>query len=398
MSELGFDRLLAIYRATRFDPRGEDGSLAIATGEVLTDLREIYTQPEIGKAAGIEPLSDPAKLRIGDEVRIRVGPPRLSIGRIVRSLDELLESRRARLKEPDTYFIIEGALDHSTTPVPDEITRYRTALEIVALFVKAAAYLDEIREELVFIHEGKFVTPVVYNVALLKRLSMSDADRLLGHFADDVHIDQKLAILSESICRLSAPRSAASRFTYLLDNLDEMEKEVRNGYKLFASSFSYAKIRGEIEAARVDYVSKIHKTLIDIQGQLLGIPVATVIVASQLKTAKSCGLEFWTNIAILGGAWIFVGLLAIAIVNQWVTLGSISQEIDGQRKRLEQDYAAIAAQFMDLFSKLGGRICWHRAALIGIGVVAIAGAAFATYVFLRITPVEISTCIAAAWL
>ena len=56
-----------------------------------------------------------------------------------------------------------------------------------------------------------------------------------------------------------------------------------------------------MEAAKVDYVAKIHKTLIDIQGQLLAIPVATIIVASQLKSNQTCGVDFWTNIAVLAG-------------------------------------------------------------------------------------------------
>ena len=108
------------------------------------------------------------------------------------------------------------------------------------------------------------------------------------------------------IIQMVEPVPAAQRFAYLLHNLDAVTETLRRGYRLFASSFSYSKIRGEVEAARVDYVAKIHKTLIDIQGQLLGIPVATIIVASQLKSSQGCGVEFWTNIAVLAGAWVFL--------------------------------------------------------------------------------------------
>jgi hypothetical protein len=65
---------------------------------------------------------------------------------------------------------------------------------------------------------------------------------------------------------IGEPQPAARRFPYLLENLDALLEEVSAGYRLFASSFSYAKIRSDVESARVEYVGKIHKTLIDIQG------------------------------------------------------------------------------------------------------------------------------------
>jgi hypothetical protein len=170
----------------------------------------------------------------------------------------------------------------------------------------------------------------------------------------------------------------------------------RNGYRLFASSFSYAKIRSDVEAAKVEYIGKIHKTLIDIQGQLLGIPVATIIVASQLKVAKDCGLEIWTNVGVLGGAWIFAVLLLIAIINQWLTLSAISGEIERQKTKLAADYAAISEQFLDIFKGLSSRIVWHRCALIGVGVIACAGAIFAFLVFARLTAVDPRSCWAAS--
>jgi len=184
----------------------------------------------------------------------------------------------------------------------------------------------------------------------------------------------------------------ASRFAYLLDNIAAVTDEVRNGYRLFASSFSYAKIRSDLEAARVEYISKIHKTLIDIQGQLLGVPVATIIVASQFKIANSCGVELWTNVAILSGAWVFFGLLLIAIVNQWLTLSSVSDEIERQRERLTAEYAAISDQFLDIFAGLLRRIVWHRLVLFGIGGVAFVGAIFASIAFVHLTGADLRGC------
>lgn len=384
MPRLRFGQLLGLYRHVDFDPTGDEGVLALTTPQQLADLQFIESDDAAGEDANLAVLADPTRLAVGQTVRLRVGPPRIGLGLLARSFDDLLKAADARIAEPAAYFVVDGKVEPQTSPTPI-VTAYRKVLAVVTLFAKAAAYLDPMRQELVFVHEGKVVVPVRYDVAVLGRVSVSAIDALLENFRDDVHQDQKLAILENAIVKMVESQPAARRFTYLLDNLSALTETVRQGYKLFASSFSYTKIRGEVEAAKVDYVAKIHKTLIDIQGQLLGIPVATIIVASQLKLSKACGAEFWTNVAVLAGAWVFLVLLLIAIVNQWVTLGAIDEDIRAQRSRLERDYAAITTQFLSIFTSLTSRVRWHRGALIGIVIVAVAGALFATYAYARLT-------------
>jgi hypothetical protein len=392
MPDLSFDQLLAIYRHTLFDAKGDEGTLLIASPEVLAVLQAIDGDDRLAGDANLAVLTDPADLVVGQDVRIRVGAPRLALGLLVRTFDDLLNAPEARLTEPKAYFVIDGRIEKGTTPPTVGQTGYRQILEVGALFAEAASYLDWTRQELVFFREGKFVVPVKYCAETVMRFAHGASDKLLDLFMDDVHRDQKLAILAEAIAHTCESQPLARRFTYLLDNITAVAEEVRNGYRLFASSFSYAKIRGDLEAAKVEYIGKIHKTLIDIQGQLLGIPVATIIVASQLKVATGCGLEFWTNVAVLGGVWIFLGLLLIAIVNQWFTLSSISDEIERQQTKLAADYAAISVQFIDVFAGLLGRITWHRSALVGIGVIAFLGAIFASYAFSHLTTPDLRTC------
>lgn len=42
-------------------------------------------------------------------------------------------------------------------------------------------------------------------------------------------------------------------------------------------------------------------------------------------------------------------LLLVAIVNQWVTLGAIAEDIAGQQTRLARDYAPMNGQFSAVF-------------------------------------------------
>lgn len=393
MPRLRFEQLLGLYRSVDFDAQGDEGSLTLSRPEQLADLQFIEDDDTAADDANLAVLTDPATLALGQTVRVRLAQPRIGLGILARTFDDLLKASEARIKEPAAYFVIDGRLDPQTAPPPPAMAAYRKVLTLVALFARAAAYLDQTRQELVFVHGGKVVVPVFYDVKALERVGIAAIDTLLDNFKDDVHQDQKLAILETAIVQMVEPLPATQRFTYLLDNLDAVTETLRQGYRLFASSFSYSKIRGEVEAARVDYVAKIHKTLIDIQGQLLGIPVATIIVASQLKASQGCGTEFWTNVAVLAGAWVFLVLLLIAIVNQWVTLGAINDDIKAQQKRLESDYAAISAQFVSIFTSLTKRVAWHRGALILIATIAGVGALFASYAFAKVTDSPM-TCLA----
>jgi len=384
MPRLRYEDLLELYRHTAFDPSGDEGILTIASPQALAILQLIETEEAAGEDANLAVLVDEANLSVGQTVRVRVGAPRISLGLLVRSVNDLLKAPEARVAEPAAYFVINGGIDPWKTPAPALIETYRQVLAVVDLLSMAAAYLDKTRQELVFVHDGKVPVPVRYDQAVLERVSATAIKGLLENFRDDVHQDQKLAILEDAVVQMIEGQSMSKRFIYLLDNLDALNESVRKGYRLFASSFSYKKIRGEIEAAKVDYVGKIHKTLVDIQVQLLSIPVATIIVASQLKVSPGCGVEFWTNIAVVAGAWVFLCLLLIAITNQWVTLSAIHQDVKAQQQRLERDYAPISPEFLVVFQGLLGRIRWHRVALGGIGLIAVLGALFATYAYRKL--------------
>lgn len=385
MPRVRFEDLLELYRNTAFDSSGDEGTLTIASPKALASLQLIETDEEAGDEANLAVLVDDAELTVGKTVRVRVGPPRIGLGFLVRSVDDLLKAPEARVVEPTAYFVIDGGIEAQTKPVPVLIETYRQILAVVDLLAKAAAYLDKTRQELVFVHDGKVPVPVRYDQGVLERVSVSAIKTLLENFRDDVHQDQKLAILEDAVVQMVEGQSTAKRFVYLLDNLDALTESVRKGYRLFASSFSYKKIRGEIEAAKVEYVGKIHKTLVDIQVQLLSVPVATIVVASQLKPSPGCGVEFWTNIAVVAGAWVFLSLLLIAITNQWATLSAIEQDVNAQQRRLKRDYEAISSEFAKVFQSLLNRILWHRVALGGIASVAILGALFATYAYGRLS-------------
>jgi hypothetical protein len=395
MARIRFEQLLELYRDTQFAGEGsvdDESELTIASLAIVDLLVRLETDEEAAADAGIALLDDIDQVAVGATVKVRIDAPRLGLGVLARNVDGLLNSIGARVEEPRRFYLIDPGYASDDAAVPDVIGRYRKVLEIVNLLACAASFLDTTRSEIIFVKEGKVVLPVRFDAADLAMLDIAAADRLLGQFADDLHHDQKCSILFEAMIDLCRAHKLDGRFKFVLANLCDLADKLAAGYKLFASSFSYSKIKGELEDARIDYTQKIHKTIVDIQSQLLGIPVATVVVASQMKVPTACGPELWVNFAVLISAWIFVGLLLIAIVNQWLTLSVIHDEIERQKKSLEKDYPTVGGDFVGTFNKLNARICWHKAGLSVIAAVGLMGAVVATCFYGEIAKMTPQPC------
>ena len=357
----------------------------IATEAIAETLRRIEANEALFDDVQIALVDEQETIEVGRVVRITWQAPSPRLGLLVNDFDDLFKTTRAVFEEPVAYYVIKARYGRGDEPVPNTIGQYHSLLTAMEIFRKAASYVDETQRELVFLGTEKMVVPLLFDKADLKPVLVNDSTRLVALFADPLHADQKFTILANAIQELAGSIRERSRFAHILRNLDLLCDKLEIGYRLFASSFSYSKIRNDVETARVDFVGKIHKTIVDIQGQLLGIPVATIVVASQLKVARSCGAEFWTNLTVLLGSIIFVLLLILAVTNQWKTLTVIGSEVERQRTRLEDDYEDISAQFIDIFDDLRARIAWHRKALITVLVIAFAGLFLAIVTFLALT-------------
>jgi hypothetical protein len=390
MAEVGFDDLVEVYRHTRFDGAG-GGVLTIANDHVVRTIRTIEADADLYDLTQIS-LVDPVDPVVGSSVSINVAAPSHRLGVLAQDFDRLFLAPGAAFAEPVAYYVIDPAFARGDASPPGDLVRYRVLLGVIAVLRDAATYVAELQRELVFIGDEKVEVPISFTTTDLPASLIQNAERLRRIFDDALHADEKSELLADAVIEISAGQRREARFTHIITNLDRVCEEVEKGYRLFVSSFSYSKIRKEIETARLDYIGKIHKTIVDIQGQLLGIPVATIVVASQLKAPGICDLAFWTNTAVLLGAWVFIGLLWLAIRNQWFTLGALKADIEGQRERLRKDYAAVRDDFDGAFADLEKRIGWHRMALCVIIGVAGVGALLATVAYLMLTPQGSAAC------
>ena len=384
MPQNSFDKLVALYRAINFQEKSRKGTLTIVDEEQRVLVHELLSSET--DEYGIQLLrGNTDALQIGEVVELEIGDPKIAIGIVATDIDDLLTAPKARIAEPKKYFIINDKFCVTDTTVPDLVERYRSVLKLITLFKNAAAYLDESTGELIFIQDGKYEVPTVFNVEDLLKVESASIIRMLESFENDTHLDQKLAILAksvQSVCNSSKPKE---RFSYLLEHLPELVKSFSEGYRLFVADFSYDKIVNQLEVAKFEEIGKIHKTFADIQNQILGIPVATIIVATQMKAASEIGYEFWVNTAVLVGCWVFAILSIFVLRNQLHTLKAIGNEIDRKKQQMLKDYKSVEDLITKSFPFLEARLKAQRLAFYVVDFILVVGLVTSHIVYFNLT-------------
>lgn len=372
MSQTKFNQLVDLCRAINFDESSRRGMLTIANAVQRDGIVNMLSANN--DDYGLKILQGNADaLHIGEVVELEVSDPKLSIGIVATNLDDLFLAPKAHIREPARYFVISEKFSNSDHAIPDSVDRYRKLLKFIALLKQAAAYLDEETCELVFIQDGKYELPIRFTAADLLRMNISCISLLLDSFENDTHKDQKLAILAKSVQAVCNTAKPKERFGLLLEHLPELHKSFSEGYRLFVADFSYDKIVNQLEVAKLEEIGKIHKTFSDIQNQILGIPVATIIVATQMKFAATVGYEFWVNTAVLVGCWVFVILSMFVLVNQLHTLNAIGDEITRKKNQMINDYKSVEDLITKSFPLLENRLCAQRWAFYVVGAILIFG-------------------------
>lgn len=387
IAKANWDDLVKIVRglADRQNGPPVKGKFFIADQTALDALTTcIASEPDID--IRIVSGDAPALLSIGNTVAIEVSP-RFGFGLLVPDVGALLRAQYARVKEPVRFLLLEELITHSD-PIADDhlLARYRAVLRFMQTLKRAAAFLDPDEPALVFITGGKFEVQINYSEEDLSALSLADLRALSTILPEGTHEKQCAAILADAVVSMTQHLPSYSRFQHLLAHLPDLKKRFEDGYKLFASGFSYEKVRDQVESARVEYTGKIHKVFSDIQNQLLSIPVATIVVATQMKDATAVGYEFWINTAVLIGCWVFAVLMVFLLHNQSHTLSVLRVEIDRQKRQLNRDFASVADSFANTFTYLSRRAFTQRLTLWAIDGFVVLGLLLSHFVYFKLTP------------
>jgi len=384
MSDLRFADLVTIYQAAQFG-QGRLATITIANQQSLDALKIALKEENLDDSGISVSRGDPDDLVIGRTVQLHISAPRIALGRLARNLGDLLTTG-VLITEPKRYYLIDERFANGDTQVPESVDRYRKVLKFIDLLKECADYVDIAANELVFIKDGKFSIPVVITPSQIATADLTQIDKILSHFTDDTHKTQKLAILTNAVLSITQITAIRKRFSTLILEISELASKFNDGYKIFIADFSYDKVRDKFEEAKVENSGKLHKIFSDIQNQLLTIPVATVIVATQMKGTGDRAAAIG-NTALLIGAWIFSVLFSILWFNQLRTLLTLESEIKRQAKILKEDYESVGGMFDDLFTPLYERIRNQKILLGFVSFLVIVGLVASHYFYREISAI-----------
>lgn len=376
-----FNDLVSIYKATTFTPDSSSGVLTISEDSFLECLKDIIDNPD---DFGI--TIESGNLEVGENIIVNILPPKMRVGQFHWTFSDYLKNGKNRTKEASSYFIVEDRFYNRDQEIPLHVQKYRALLRIIALYKEASAYLDEPNCELVFVDSNVLKVPVNYTVADLAHINLDSYMSFLANFAEDTHKEQKLTILANSIKSICETKSKDYSFSYLINDFSQLEDSFNKGYRVFVSGFSYDKILDQLRVAKIEEMGKIHKVFSDIQNQALGIPVATIIVATQMKQAKGWDVQALVNTAVVLGALFFTAMILFVIFNQWQTLNAIADELNYKKEQAKNNYKSIYDDIKSTFRSLTVRLYTQKAVFGLLAIFVVVGIILTFKFYFMLTP------------
>lgn len=391
MKQTTFDTLLLpLYRSTTRKGSARKGELLLSSDVLVKAFEEVLRDD---RKYGIHMENETiGTYKVGDKVQVELNDPSVRQGLVAESFEAILEYPRGRSVCP-RFFWLEKSLGYSDAALASDPTfaRYQLLIQWVALLAQAAAFFEKDSEELVFLKDGKLSLPVLYSAEDLCTFDDKSLRDLLGRFADvDKMREQMLSILSEAVLKQVAGVEPKRRFIALLQHLPETLKSFEDGHRLYVANFSYEKVRDELQTAMLEELTKINRTFAEVQGQILGIPVATILVATQFKLAQQWGQDAWVNTAVLFGVLVFVILANFVMRNQMHTLDAIAEEIKRKEDKIQAEYSKVKDVVSGTFPKLKSRLCWQRTAFWTVQIILVIGALAASAFYLVMTKPALS--------
>lgn len=296
---------------------------------------------------------DSANLLISDDPKARTIESHSDKGFFV-SLDDLLASPARRVTSPSRFYLADSdsLYDGDAAILAPKVQHYFAAAKLYTLLGKACDHQGGVGEAktLIFLHKEKIEITPDYTIADIHELTG------LGNFeaefiTSETHHEQKWTILKTVLFELFSGRKRLP-FSDLLSLFDEFYEKALASYQLYVAEFSFQKVKEEVEKEKLDAMVKLNKVFSDVQGQLLAVPVALVLVGGQMEDR---GLWSSKNLLIWLGAVIFSILMDLLIRNQKHTLKAVKNEIDQQRKQIEKKYQTIAPRFEEIYKEIDDR-------------------------------------------
>ena len=277
-------------------------------------------------------------------VTIELPPPNAEYA-IVQHFEDILNYTNFLLEPPKAFFEISSGSDQFPQRYMDAV-RFGTFLKQVADHVeKNNGYST------CFLYSGaKLRIPITYNSQDLYELP--DLEKFLEHFNVPHHIE-KINFFKSSIVKIGiASQAEINTFGYLLKNFSAIQSTFESDFNLYLTDFSLEKILGEIEEKNMKLADKVAASLSDLQKTMVTIPLAIIFAATRIDQQ---GINTWTNILVLVSVWIFAIFTWCFFSSLKRNLQFVIDEINEQKKNIQEKYAPLACNLLPKFSALENR-------------------------------------------
>lgn len=362
MTTINREELIELFKKAQFSENYSQGQITVDSPLLVQYLKLAFEQTE---TTGWQRLSM-SEIILNQTYKFYYnGTQSSTFGHVFKTVDQLCAHSYFRGKKDKKFFIINLKYDHRDSLKPQVIQVYEHLLSFIETLKKAAIFADSSNSKMLFLNGDKLEFEPIYSQLELDNLNIDLLSKITSFIQENTHESQKLAILSKAIINLCKNEPFDNRFKFFLTNLKEVYETLDHDFAVFSSNFSYEKLRSEIENAKLEEQVKIHKVITDIQNQILGIPVATVIVATQFKTKKSVEndyfYQFSVNTGITIGVCIFTLFMGYLIYNQIQSLTGIKKEIQRKDEHFERESLVVYKKiqvstgkkpFQELFNRL----------------------------------------------
>lgn len=256
---------------------------------------------------------------------------------------------------PPREIVVCNPLDHysaNSLPEKKDLQCYLDIVSLINILTDASDHVDHSSGSLslIFLCKEKIEIPVIYSDTDL--VPWNSFDDFKAMYSDTMHASQRKYILKSVLHETLKDIDPKNRLPSLIKGFDLIFSKISQNYELYVSEFSFEKIKKKNKKEISSYLVKINSAFNDIQSQLLTLPIAGLIAASQMETGKENHIK---NLFIFSASIGFAILLVFVLRNYYSSLSTIKKEIDDQKKSFEEEYAAFANTFNDDYKAIEKR-------------------------------------------
>lgn len=250
------------------------------------------------------------------------------------------------LLEPPQHFY---EIDSGVESLPQ---KYKDAVRFGSFLKKVADHVEKNDDySICFLYSGaKLRIPIIYKYSDL--CVLPSLEEFFEHFNVPHHVE-KINFFKSSVVKIGiASQTEVNTFAYLLKNFSAIQNTFESDFNVYLTDFSLEKVLGEIEEKNMKLADKVAASLSDLQKTMVTIPLAIIFAAPRID---SQGIKTWANFLILVSVWLFALFTWCFFSSQKRNLQFVIDEINEQKKNIQETYAPLADKLLPKFVALESR-------------------------------------------